>query len=226
MGCSWASCVPLQWNVVFGRCLRWNWLWFRDKLVKGSARPHTTSAYQGIFTCYASQKSCFTQDEVLCGRIGSHFPPRPYKKEKSKVVRSEAQTEATHLLNLIHSPPSSPWRAKPQTSVFSFRPLTSTTLTVHITPFLRLPSFTFPSRGLMSWESEDEMGKASMPEPHEAWHRSTWKQRYSTGMVTKTTASVGHQWKPGPLFHVPGGLPKLSIYVCERKRWTEEQGTF
>lgn len=113
VGCSWDSCVPLQWNVVFGRCLRWNWLWFRDKLVKGSARPHTTSTYQGIFTCYASQKSCFTQDEVLCGRIGSHFPPHAYKTEKSKVVRSKAQTEATHLLNLIHSPPSSPWWAKP-----------------------------------------------------------------------------------------------------------------
>lgn len=68
---SWASCAAMKC------CL---WLAFKVELivvqrraVQGQRQATHNKHIPGSFTCYASQKTCFTQAGELCGRMGRIF---------------------------------------------------------------------------------------------------------------------------------------------------------
>ena len=185
-GRSLASCAPLRWDVVFGWCFRWNWSWFRDELVKGSARPHTTSTYQGGLHAMPAKRLALHKLRGCVGGWVAFFCYVRTQKKKWYQARHKSQppTYQTRHICFRHLPekPNPP----PPTIFLPFVLLTPSPLSVHHAtslPFvLRLPRSSHKSQRRM---------KGKKPARPLDWHCMTWKKRYLPGTLSKTLAGLG-----------------------------------
>lgn len=109
------------------------WLLFKVELIvvqrragQGQRQATHNKHIPWSFTCYASQKTCFTQAEGLCGRTCCIFLLMCVQKKRKKVVPTEQRHESPD-----NSPSSYPRKAKSQSSVTSLCPPTFTAPAIH-----------------------------------------------------------------------------------------------
>lgn len=151
-----AGRAPLRWTVVFGWRLRWNWSWFRDKLVKASTRPHTTSTYQGDLHAMPAKSLAFHKQR---GRVGGQVPSCylcAYIKKNIYIYTTRNANPNHPLTKQTHLPRSFLWDTKSRNSLPSFSAHTL---------------FCLPSPGFQGWRlmsralGRDETRKADMLTP-------------------------------------------------------------
>lgn len=115
------------------------WLLFKVELIvvqrragQGQRQATHNKHIPWSFTCYGSQKTCFTQAEGLCGRICCIFLLMCVQKKIKKLYRLSKGTNRSHPLTKPENSPSSyPRKAKSQSSVTSLCPPTFTAPAIH-----------------------------------------------------------------------------------------------
>lgn len=188
----------------FWLSLRWNWSWCRDEMVKGSARPHTTSTYQRVLHAMPAKRLALhkLQDcvggwvAVFCCTQQDTDPSHPLTKPDTFAFVISSRSQAPNPFPFPLSSNSHSCCSPPPIHSAALPPLVA-----------RVGSWCHESRGRMKGEKPLRGHR----------HCGTWKKRYLTGTATKTLSSLGPQWEPVAWFHVPEELPRIAVYVCERQ---------
>lgn len=149
-----ASRTPLRWTVVFGWRLRWNWSWFRDKLVKASTRPHTTSTYQGDLHAMPAKSLAFHKQQ---GRVGGQVP----------FCYLCAYIKRKYIYHAKCKPQPPTYQTDTFTQVIYLRHQVSELFTLIFCPYTLLPSLSWlPGMGTYVMNTRrDETRKAGMLTP-------------------------------------------------------------
>lgn len=206
-----ASRAPLRWTVVFGWCLRWNWSWFRDKLVKASTRPHTTSTYQGDLHAMPAKSLAFHKQQ---GRVGGQVP----------FCYLCAYIKRKYIYHAKCKPQPPTYQTDTFTQVISLRHQVSELFTLIFCPYTLLPSLSWlPGMGTYvmntraGWNEESRHANAPSASPvPTGLALQHWKKRSLAGTATKTPTGLRPQWRPVAWFHVPEELPKIAVNACEQ----------